>query len=223
MLPSSSALSSPDVLPSLERFTERQMFPFPKFPLPRLLLLWPLRPSLRQPWLIAFAQRDSAQSDRQPRPSQDVTPVTPASCPSEHAPSSSPFLPHSLRTHATPCSPETGAFIKAFITQFARLCINTRQGGLLSLNTLHTHTHTHIGPLALLKRPTLGPTPGSDTTLQSTLTFCFRRQRCYIRSLSGGDEAEQSDPVLLHGQWLSRQCSSRRCALHKPTYLTVCW
>ena len=37
----------------------------------------------------------------------------------------------------------TVTFIKAFITQFAWLRINTQQGGSFSLNTRRTVTHTH--------------------------------------------------------------------------------
>lgn len=138
---SGSALSPPYILPSLERLKERQMFPLPKFP-SLFLFLRPFPPSLPPcRHRLQHMHRDThANNTVRQTPSvypgmKDLT-ATPASRPSESA---------QQNTHTTTYSIYTITFIMAFITQFAWLCINTQQGGLLSLNTRHTGAHTHTG------------------------------------------------------------------------------
>lgn len=99
----------------------------------------------------------------------------------------------------------TVTFIKAFITQFAWLRINTQQGGLLSLNTRRTvtHTHTHTRTTRSPKKVSAWASSKvqhhaaecSNTSWRLPETCRYVRylsteERCYVRNWSGSYEAE---------------------------------
>lgn len=171
------------------------MFPLPKSP-SLFLFLRPLPRSLH--W-------NTQTPSGCPR-MKDLTPVTPTSCPSEsktaHNKTSSAHLPHSLWTPTATYSIHTVTFIKAFITQFAWLRINTQQGGLLSLNTQHTDTHTQATRCPKKARAWADSRVQHHTTkyfntswsLSKTCRYVHymsREQQCCVRNLSGDYEANK--------------------------------